>query len=74
MARLEAITRYDLTLLLVPLCFLVTGIAAVLLDLDVHLAMGLGAVASGLPLADSLFVHPPSGLERSGVAETGPGQ
>lgn len=75
MVRSASVTRYDLTLLFVPLCFLGAGIAAVLLHLEVHLAMGLAAVASGPPLLDSLFLNPPSRSDRGdqgSLPETGP--
>jgi hypothetical protein len=75
MVRPESITRYDLTLLFVPVCFLGAGIAAVLFHLEVHLALGLAAVASGPPLVDSIFLNPPSRPDRGdrgSLPETGP--
>ena len=75
MVRTETVSRYDITLLLVPLCFLGTGVAAVAFDLNVHLALGVAATASSLPIVDSLFFNPPTrygSRDRNGLTDSGP--
>jgi hypothetical protein len=56
----DSVSRYDLLLALLPLGFLLAGLAHVLVSVPLQLAIA-GAALFGLAVTvDALFVHPPS--------------
>ena len=56
-------TRYDLTLLAIPLLFVLTFGLAQVARLGLTADLGLAALVSSAPIADALFLNPPAGFE-----------
>ncbi|MFB6085240.1 MAG: hypothetical protein ABEJ84_00310 [Halodesulfurarchaeum sp.] len=54
-------SRYDATLFAIPALFFLTGLVAMVFDVNHLLAFGIASLASVLLVADSLFVNPPVG-------------
>ncbi|NLV05748.1 hypothetical protein GOC83_06300 [Haloarcula rubripromontorii] len=59
-------TRHDLVLAVIPAVFVLTLVAAVVLDLSLQVAVAGGALAGAVAVIDALFVHPPTRGRRRG--------
>jgi hypothetical protein len=53
-------TRHDLVLAVIPAVFLLTLVAAVVLDLSFQAAIAGGSLVGAVAVIDALFVHPPT--------------
>jgi hypothetical protein len=56
-------TRYDATLLAIPLLFIGTFGLAQVGPLGLTADLALAALVSSAPIADALFLNPPAGFE-----------
>ncbi|MFB6109705.1 MAG: hypothetical protein ABEJ60_02370 [Halodesulfurarchaeum sp.] len=59
-------TRYDATILSIPLLFLGAFGLAHLGPLGITADLGVAAVVSGAPITDALFLNPPTAFEEGG--------
>ncbi|MDG5777223.1 hypothetical protein VB773_00690 [Haloarculaceae archaeon H-GB2-1] len=61
----ESLSRYDLTLAVIPVAFVASLFVGQLLAIPVRNAVMAASVVGALALLDGLFLHPPrSGSER----------
>lgn len=60
-ALVRSVSRYDLVLAVIPLAFLLSGLAGVALSVPPHLWLAGGSVVGALAVADALFRNPPRG-------------
>jgi hypothetical protein len=58
------LTRHDLVLAVIPAVFVLTLVAAVVLDLSLQAAIAGGSLVGAVAVVDALFVHPPTSGRR----------
>ena len=60
-STLESLSRYDLTLLVVPLAFLCALVLGSALSIPTSAALAGAALCGAVAVADALFLNPPTG-------------
>ena len=60
-ALARSLTRYDLTLLVVPLAFLCALVLGSVLQVSTSAALSGAALCGAVVVADALFLNPPTG-------------